>query len=94
MSRSGSSPIVALGAGSATPLRCGDRAEPEVGPSEGTLDSVAPAGSSIIGSEDREPEPLRIPGAAGSVMTAPDPDPQLVQGAATVAREPMMGRID
>jgi hypothetical protein len=94
MSRSGSSPIVALGAGSATPLRWEERAEPAAGPSEGTLDSVAPAGSSMTGSEEREPLPLLMAEPAGSVMTAREPDPQLVQGAATLAREPKTGRID
>ena len=84
MSRLGSSPIEALGASSGRLLRGDDRAEPAGAPSEGTVDSVEPDGASMTGSDERtrgdEPAP-----AAGEVTTAPEP--QLVQGAATVAGE-------
>ncbi len=88
MSISGSSPITALGACSGSTFRCEDRAEPAGEPSDGTVDSVEPAGSSIAGSDDnaRGAAPVPTP-AAGSVTIAlePEPEPQLVHGAAAAA---------
>ena len=89
MSRSGSLPIEAFGAGSGRAFRCDERAEPPGEPSEGTVDSLAPAGSSMAGSDDKvrdEPAPA---GTDGPVMigTEPEPEPQLVHGADTVEAE-------
>ena len=88
MSLSGSSPIPAVGARSGSAFRCEDRAEPAGEPSDGTVESVEPAGSSIAGSDDnaRGAAPVPAP-AAGSVTIAlePEPEPQFVHGAAAAA---------
>jgi len=88
MSISGSSPITALGARSGSTFRCEDRAEPAGEPSDGTVDSVAAAGTSIAGSDDNARGAVAGPApAAGSVTTAlePEPEPQLVHGADVAA---------
>ncbi len=64
-------------------LRCEDREEPEVGePSEGTDDSVPFTGPLIGGSDDRTRGAVPAAPAAGSVTMVPEPEPQLVHGAA------------
>jgi hypothetical protein len=82
MSRLGSSPIVARGARSGTALRNEDRLDPADGSREGTVDSVVPAGSPMDGSEDNDRDGET---GAGWLMTAPEPEPQLVHGAETAA---------
>ena len=86
MSRSGSEPIVALGAGSARPSRCDDRVDPVGEPRLGTVDSVEPevAGSSMVGSDEsgRDDEPT-----GAGLTTALEAEPQLVQGAETALGE-------
>jgi hypothetical protein len=81
---SGSSPIIALGARSGRTLRWDDRLEPAGDPSDGTVDSVEPAGSSMAGSDDKARGAATVPALEpGSVTMAlePEPEPQLVQGA-------------
>jgi hypothetical protein len=83
MSRSGSEPMVAFGAGSGRASRWDERADPAGEPRLGTVDSVEPDGadSSMVGSDmrGRDVEP-----AGAGLTTADEAEPQLVQGAETV----------
>ena len=72
-SSSGSPPIEAFGAGSGRAFRCDDRLDPDGEPSDGTVDSLAPAGSSIAGSDDKVRDDAPAPaGSAGPLMTGPN----------------------
>jgi hypothetical protein len=91
MSRVGSSPIVALGAGSGKALRWEDRLDPTGGSRAGTVDSVVPEGASMDGSDvnarDGTPE-------TGCLTTALEHPPGFVQGVETAAGEVYTGRSD
>ena len=87
MSRSGSLPIEAFGAGSGRASRCDERVGPRRGAERGDRRFAGTrAGSSMAGSEDRVRDDAAPAGTAGPLMTGPvpEPEPQLVQGADTV----------